>query len=428
MIAKIVYRVSPLASAMIVAGLASLAVAQSLISYDVATPAGLERAWFGQVQLDVSRHRVASWKLYEDNLLALTTGGAVHSFNAETGETLWVTQVGPLDQAAAGPAANDQYVALVSGAELYVVDRLTGKLLWSRSLGSAPAAAPALSDEYAYVSFLNGRIEGYRLDDSQADPWYSQSIGRIFHSPTASGQMVTWPTQRGYLYVGRANEPRVLYRIETSSPATAPPSAWHQLLYVTSADGHIYAFNELSGHEVWRYSMGYAGTGRPAVVGDRLYAASSEPMLHAANAKTGEPLWTIPGITQFVAQGLKNVYGLDDLGRLVIVDLETGSYVDTLAGSNYQAVFNEQSDRVFLVTGRGLVQSLYEIGAVEPTYYRQLPQEEEKKAPPTDEAAPPVELAPEEPTVPLGEEPAEEDSPFQEEDGEDIANPFSFGE
>ncbi|MDZ4658076.1 MAG: PQQ-binding-like beta-propeller repeat protein [Bythopirellula sp.] len=428
MIAKLSYRVFPLASALIVAGLASITVAQSLVSYDVATPAGLERTWFGQVQLDVSRHRVASWKLYNDNLLALTTGGAVHSFNAETGETLWVTQVGPLDQIAAGPAANDKYVALVSGAELYVLDRMTGKFLWSRKLGSAPAAAPALSDKYAYASFLNGRIEGYQLDDHLANPWYSQSIGRIFHSPTASGQVVTWPTDRGYLYVGNANEPRVMYRIETATTATAPPSALHQLLYVTSADGHIYAFDELNGNEVWRYSMGYVGTNRPAVVGDRLYAASNEPMLHAVDAKTGEPLWAIPGITQFVAQGLKHVYGLDDLGRLVIVDVETGKYIDTLPGSNYHAVFNEQSDRVFLVTDRGLVQSLHEIGAVEPTMYRDLPVEAEKEAAPTEETAPPVEAAPAEPTVPFGDEPAAEPSPFQEEGGEDLGNPFDFGE
>ena len=94
--------------------LVSNAPAQSLISYDMATPAGLERAWFGQVQVDVSRHRVRSWKLHKDMLFALTSSGLVHAFNAETGETLWTAQPGPLDQAAAGPAVNDKYVAVVS--------------------------------------------------------------------------------------------------------------------------------------------------------------------------------------------------------------------------------------------------------------------------------------------------------------------------
>lgn len=407
--------------------------AQSLVSYEVATPAGLERAWFAQVQLDVTRHRVRSWRLYENNLLALTSGGLIHSFNADTGQTFWTSQPGPIDQPAAGPAANSKNVAVVSGAELYILDRANGQLLWNRTMGSAAAAAPTLSEKYAYVSFLNGRIEGYRLDNRRALPWYSQSVGRIFHSPTASGSVVTWPTNRGYLYVGQANPPRVLYRIETTSPATAPPTESDPYLYVVSADGHIYCYEELDGDEVWRYSMGYTATSRPAVIGDRVYVASSEPMLHAVNSKTGEPIWSVPNVTQFVAQGVKNVYGLDDMGRLVIVDKETGRYMAILAGMNYQAVFNEFSDRVFLVNSRGLVQCLHEVGAVEPTMYRQLPKttEEEKPAEeqPAVEAVPPTVEEPAE-TTPFGEEPMDEesDSPFGTDEEDADANPFSFGE
>jgi outer membrane protein assembly factor BamB len=159
-----------LASAFIGAcSLLSTASAQSLVSYAMATPAGLERAWFGQAQVDISRHRVLSWKLYKDNLFALTSSGLIHAFNAETGETLWTAQPGPLNQAASGPAVNDQYLAVVSAAELYVLDRTNGKLLWRRSLGSAPAAAPALSGKVAYVTFLNGRVRS-PWDESSTVP------------------------------------------------------------------------------------------------------------------------------------------------------------------------------------------------------------------------------------------------------------------
>ena len=189
-------------------------IAESLISYAMAAPAGLERAWFAQAQVDPSRYHVRNWTLYKDNLLALSSSGALHSFNAETGETLWVTQVGELNQSSVGPAANDGHIAVLSGATLHVLDRSTGKILWNRGVGGAPAAAPALSEKFVYVTFLNGRVEAYPLAGSNVDPWYSQSIGRIYHSATASGQVVTWPTQRGFLYVGQANDPRVLYRIE----------------------------------------------------------------------------------------------------------------------------------------------------------------------------------------------------------------------
>lgn len=400
---------------------------QSLISYDVATPVGLERAWFGQVQVDVSRHRVRHWKLDRDMLFALTSSGLLHAFNAETGETLWTAQPGPLDQAAAGPAVNDEFVAVVSGAELYVLDRASGNFLWSRPLGSAPAAAPALSAEVAYITFLNGRVEGYRLADPETFPWYSQSVGRIFHSPTVSGSVVSWPTSRGYLYVGQANDPRVLYRIETDSPATAPPSELNSYLYVTSADGRVYCFNALNGTEVWRYTVGYRASGRPAVVGERCYVASTEPMLHAVHSRTGDSLWSVPGIIEFAAQGLKQVYGLDEFGRLLIVDRETGRYVGTLPGVDHSAVFNEDSDRIYLVNDRGLVQCLHEIGADKPTMFRELVVVEETEEPASAEETQPVETQPE-PTTPFSTEPAADDSPFSaDEDAGSVFDDDPFG-
>lgn len=407
------------------------ASAQSLVSYETAAPAGLERSWFGQAQVDVSRHRMRGWKLHKDMLFAVTSSGLIHAFNAETGETLWTAQPGPLDQPAYGPAVNDKYVATISGGVLYVLDRTSGKFVWSRPLGSAPAGAPALSDEMAFVTFLDGRVEGYHLKSPEKFPWYSQSVGRIFHSPTASGSVVTWPTSRGYLYVGQANGlPRVLYRIETDAPATAPPTEAGQFLYVTAADGHVYCFNSLTGNEVWRYSMGFKAPGRPAAVGDRIYVASDEPMLHALNAKTGELLWAAPGVTKFAAQGLKNVYGLDKFGRLLIFDKETGRYVGTLPGAKYDVVFNEDSDRLYLVNDRGLVQCLHEVGADEPTLFNAKPVEEKKEAAPTEAVAPPVKQTQPESKAPFSEEPAAEASPFSnEEDNADVEdNPFSFGE
>jgi hypothetical protein len=408
------------------------ASAQSLISFDTAAPAGLERAWFGQAQVDISRHRMRGWKLDKDMLFAVSSSGIIHAFNAETGETLWTAQPGPLDQPAFGPAVNDKHVAIVSGGVLYVLDRANGKFLWSRPLGSAPAGAPALSEDHAFVTFLDGRVEGYQLDNPGKFPWYSQSVGRIFHSPTASGSVVTWPTNRGYLYVGQAKGlPRVLYRIETDAPATAPPTEAEPFLYVTAADGHVYSFDALTGNEVWRYTMGFQAPGRPAVVGDRVYVASNEPMLHALNAKTGALLWSAPGITKFAAQGLKNVYGLDEFGRLLILDKETGRYVGTLPGTGHDVVFNEDTDRLYLVNDRGLVQCLHEIGASEPTRFTAKLKEKEKEAVPTEQAAPPIEQSqPAATTTPFGEEPAKADSPFggEDEPADAEESPFSFDE
>ncbi len=404
----------------------TVVVAESLISYADSAPLGLERVWFAQARVDISRHRVTNWILYENNLLAASNGGLVQSFNAETGETLWATQPGPLDQPAFGPAVSQGYVALVSGASLYALDRTNGRLLWSKELGSAPAEAPALSDTDAYVPFLSGRIESYQLADPKKPTWYFQSVGRIFYPPTVSGQLVSWPTSRGYLYVGQSVSPHVLYRIQTNSVAIAPPTEGYDSLYVAVQDGNVHCFSLLNGKERWRHSMGFPARGRPGIVGKRLYVASSEPMLHALDAVSGRLLWSIPDVTQFASQGTDNVYGLDDFGRLVVFNKETGQYIGTLPGAGgFQTVFNEQSDRIYLVDNRGLVQCLREIGAVEPTRYRQDAAEEDEGKP-AEETSPFAEETTPEVEQPTEDQPAIEASPFSAEVEEEDENPFGF--
>jgi outer membrane protein assembly factor BamB len=402
-----------------------------LVSNEVATPLGLERAWFAQIQVDNSRHAVKEWTLFEDNLLVQTSGGVVHSLNVETGETMWVVQAAPPDRSFTGPAANKDYVSVVCGATLSILNRADGRLMWRRDLGGAPAAAPALTERHAYVSFLSGRIEAYQLDDPRANVWYYQSIGRIFHSPYTSGSTISWPSNRGYLYVGSAATTKVMFRIHTDSPAVAPPTEPGSLLFFTTSDGHIYCSHHKTGQEVWKFAMGFAATGRAAAIGDRLYVASKEPMLYSLDAKTGQLVWNTPGVTQFVAQGGKKVYGLDDMGRLLMFDRQSGKYLGMLPGEGYQAVFNEQSDRVLLIDQSGLVQCLREAGAVEPTMYRQLAAEEAEK--PAEEASPFATEPPVTQPAPTTEPAAEdtEASPFSAEPSEepaDAANPFSFGE
>src|SRR5262249_55022197 len=148
---------------------------------------------------------------------------------------------------ALGPAANEKYLGVVSGSRLFLLDREDGRLQWSRELGSAPSSGPALTNHYAYVALVSGRIEGYKLDDPQARPWYYQSKGRTFLRPTTTGTVVSWPTSAGYLYVSRADDPGVLFRLETNDDIVTSPAEQAPFLYIASLDGNLYCIHETNG-------------------------------------------------------------------------------------------------------------------------------------------------------------------------------------
>ncbi len=403
-----------------VAGTASLQAAPKLVTNEQAARHGLERAWFAQVPVDASRSRVTQWMLYYDRLYSVTNSGIVTALNAETGETLWSKQVGKPGYPAFGPGANADHLGMVSGSKLYVLNRHDGRLEWARQLGSAPSSGPALSEKYAFVALVTGRIEGYLLDDPATQPWYYQSKGRTFLRPTTTGKIVTWPTTAGYLYASRANDPGVLYRLETNADIITSPAAMPPYLYIASQDGYLYCLNEDTGDEAWRYSTGYAIDSSPAIVGDMAYVASVEPAIHALDAKTGKEQWTTPGASHFAARGKERVYASDRFGNLLVLDSKTGNPVSRMAvAEGASTMVNDQTDRIFLVSDGGLVQCLHEIGAEAPTVHRQPEAPEIEDAPPAAPGAAAAAAPAVKGEAPAADEAAEEEepSPFEMEDG-----------
>jgi hypothetical protein len=233
--------------------------------------------------------------------------------------------------------------------------------------------------------------------------------------------------------VSRAEDPGVLFRLQTNDDIVTSPAQQEPYIYIASLDGYLYCMHELTGLERWRYSTGYSIQSSPAIVGDTAYAASFEPALHAVDGATGQERWTATGASHFAAQGKERVYASDLYGTLLVLDAKTGNRLGRLnVAEGLSTLVNDQSDRLFLVNDRGLVQCLREIGATKPTMYRKPlapPAEGADAAAPTDaelnpfepadEAAPPAGAEGDEP--PLVEDAAAE--PAAEPDADADAEP-----
>jgi outer membrane protein assembly factor BamB len=421
--------------------------AERLLPREVARRLGLEGAWFAQAQLDRARHRVERAVLRGDRLTLLTSAGVVQEFNALTGETVWLAPVGNSNYPSLGPAANDKYVAVINGSTLYVLDRGDGRPVLNRQVGGGPGAAPGLADEYAFVPLISGRMEGYPLHEPTRTPWYYQSSGRAMVPPLVTPESIIWSTDSGRLYVGQSNEPALRFRLDTNSEIVAPAAYRKPTVYVGSTDGDLFAMQEKTGLKRWKYSAGYPIIRAPAAVSNVVYVTTEQPALHAVSAETGSALWEAPNITQFAAASRTRVYGIDDLRALVVLDGKTGAVLDRMpTDGTANALVNDQTDRLYLLSEGGLVQCLHEIGTKEPLYHNPAPLETpetdsaadssrrpattDAEAPPTEEAAPPAGATPAaEDEDPFGddadavEEPAEA-PPAENDFGVEEENPF----
>jgi hypothetical protein len=198
------------------------------------------------------------------------------------------------------------------------------------------------------------------------------------------------------------------FRLETGSEILAPPAYKKPLIFVASLAGDVFAGQETTGKRQWKYSTGFPVSRSVAPVGDVVFATSDEPALHCIDAKTGSVIWVAPHVMQFAAASKTRVYGVDDLGGLVVLDAAKGSVIGRITSDHpIHTLVNDQTDRLYLISQDGVIECLREIAAKEPLYH-QPKEQPEKKPDATAAGQPPKTPAAEKPAATTPDKPAEE--------------------
>jgi outer membrane protein assembly factor BamB len=324
---------------------------------------------------------------------ATSERGLVHALDGETGKTLWTTSLGNPRYPTTNAAANDKFVGVCNGSTLYVLLASDGSLVWTRSAISSPGAGPALSTDLIFVPMVTGQIESFLLEDPSRPVKIYQSFGRAMVQPVVSANSVAWPTDKGNLYVGMANDSGVRFRMQAGDAIVSAPAFLEpDKVFVTSLDGYLYCVSEARGNMVWRFTTGEPISHSPVVLGESVYAITDRGNLFAIDANTAQEQWMTPNIRRYIAGNDQRLYCLDPRGDLVVLDRATGSLVGTIAAGQLDVpILNTQTDRIILASATGLVQCFRESSRPWPTvhYLIEAPQRDAKPA--TSEAPKPAE-------------------------------------
>lgn len=362
-----------------------------------------------QIEAKLVTHVVPEISLYVVSDRAL-----VQSLDGETGRSRWSVRVGKRDYPTTQAAANDQFVAVLNGTTLYVLDAEDGRLEWQRDVTNVPGAGPAVTDEFVFAPMINGAVEAYYLNDYLRAPYIFSSHGRAMVQPTVTASSVAWPTDVGHVYVGRANEPGIRYRLEAnrtivSRVASREPNR----LVITSVDGFVYCLHEISGNILWRFSIGEPISTQAVAIGDDLYVVSDHGGLFCLNMETGLDEWWSPGIHGFVSASEDRVYALGRTGRIEILDRKTGGRIGSLPaeGLNFK-MLNPLTDRMYVGNDHGMIQCLREMKHTWPVLHVSAAEPEKEKKPEVqqrglDQTPPPVQQQPRDPFAapPAGNDP-----------------------
>ena len=147
---------------------------------------GLTRAWFNQVQIDPSRHKVLHAIEEGGTLFLVSDDAKIHAIDAETGKSLWVRTFGEKGMSYLEPTANSRVVAVLNGLELFIFNRKNGKQVFQARLPSAAADACELSENYVYVPLMYGRVIAFPLEDHE--PIFSDETAEAGPSATTESE------------------------------------------------------------------------------------------------------------------------------------------------------------------------------------------------------------------------------------------------
>jgi outer membrane protein assembly factor BamB len=316
-------------------------------------------------------------------LYVTTDRGMVHAIDAETGRTRWAVIIGDRDHPTERVGVSEDYVAVLNGSYLYLLNRATGETAWRRQVDGVPSAGPAITDTYVVVPTFSGNVELYKIAETRTLPHLYKSNGRVLIQPIVTALSVAWPTDRGFLYVAKASQRGIRFRVEARDTIVSQPSFAAPGKFLTaSIDGDVYCVHENSGNELWRFTTGEPISNTPVPIGENVYVVTDKGTLFCIKHELGQEQWWTPRIKRFVSASKDRIYCLGMSDRLVILDAKTGGRIASM-GAELLDIFypNLQTDRIIVGSKTGVIQCLRETQMEWPLLHVEVAEAEEKKRP-----------------------------------------------
>ncbi|HEU5115058.1 MAG TPA: PQQ-binding-like beta-propeller repeat protein [Isosphaeraceae bacterium] len=362
---------------------------------------GLERQWYSVVPLAGVDDRVLDFTVDQGVFVVHTSGGYIHTFDAETGRYFWGASIGHKTAKAFPASVNSNQIFVTSLNELIGFDRATGRKLFDVDLENLPATGTGCDEELAMVGLRSGKLVAFNTRDHSTDgtprgqaagsfafAW--QTKGMLTARPLVAEKLIAFGSADHRVYVALkartggviGGSTKLLFRYLTAGPISANLAAYgNRTLVIPSGDNNVYAVDLLNATTRWSVATGAPVDQEPLVFRQDVFVINAEGRVLNIDALTGELKWSTPtGCKVLLAVTPSRLYLRTATNELVILDRANGKVVasarDTLerAGLNLRPFVlsfpNYYDDRLYYSTPNGLIICLREIGRTKPTTLR----------------------------------------------------------
>jgi outer membrane protein assembly factor BamB len=208
------------------------------------------------------------------------------------------------------PVIADSLVFIGStDSTLYALEMTTGKLRWRLPTGGAIRSSVCLAPERLYLLSGDGLLYRITRDSGYVDGLFrtinsymgerQNDYADYYHSTPVLGDTALYFGAGGTVYSLSLTDGLINWSYKTGDVIHTSPVISNKRLYVSSFDGHVYAFDLRTGNLVWKFKSNGRNffpqgemMGNPAVGGGMVYAGSRDYTLYAIDMKGGYCNWT----------------------------------------------------------------------------------------------------------------------------------------
>ncbi len=279
----------------------------------------------------------------KDRVIVADARGQVFAYDIKTGKRIWETNLKA--NLSVGGGASDAMVVFGSDTgKVFALAIDTGKPLWQAQVPTAIEAAPSVGDTDVVVRAKDGSVSLLKANDGSIawtvnhnEPTMTlqgQSRALLFPDAVAVGY------DDGELAVLSRADGRPLWKNQIALPMgrteidrmvdiDATPLFSDATFYVATYQGRIAAINAQGGQTLW--SRKFSGYTDMSLDANALYVTDANGIVWALDRRTGEPLWrqaalAYRGVTGPALENNKLVVG-DKEGYLHVLNTETGAIV-----------------------------------------------------------------------------------------------------
>jgi outer membrane protein assembly factor BamB/predicted phosphodiesterase len=136
-----------------------------------------------------------------------------------------------------------------------------------------------------------GWIKAYNVATGKQN-WATKAGGKIYSTPSASGNYVLVACTDNYLYCLDKNTGKVNWKAASGKPVVASPVINGDRVFCGSSDGHFKCYDVKSGKVIWDFAgvQGFVET-RPLLYNGNVYFGGWGNHFYAINQQTGAVVW-----------------------------------------------------------------------------------------------------------------------------------------